>query len=319
MEAIATSGRRVDVLVGPAGTGKTFLAIAKAVEALEEGKISRIILSRPAVEAIAKEVAVMDRIIADGGTFAGEVVNLRKDGTPVSVFESITPILDSQKRPQYYLAILTDLTERKLTEQKLLHVQKLEGLGVMAAGIAHDFNNLLAGMLGYAGLAQDTLGPGHPARPMLDQVIKAAQKATVLTNQMLAYAGKGRFHMEVLVLDRLVEDLVPLLRPSLSKKIEIVRRFVIGSDPESTLMIVMASVALAANATCLWLVSRHRHDGAHMKASTIFSTNDVIANLGVVAAGILVALTGSPYPDLVIGAAIVVVVLLGARRILRLR
>lgn len=101
--------------------------------------------------------------------------------------------------------------------------------------------------------------------------------------------------------------------------VEIVRRFVIGSDPESTLMIVMASVALAANATCLWLVSRHRHDGAHMKASTIFSTNDVIANLGVVAAGILVALTGSPYPDLVIGAAIVVVVLLGARRILRLR
>lgn len=56
-----------------------------------------------------------------------------------------------------------------------------------------------------------------------------------------------------------------------------------------------------------------------MKASTIFSTNDVVANLGVIAAGLLVAFTGSQYPDLVIGTIIAVVVLLGARRILGLR
>lgn len=101
--------------------------------------------------------------------------------------------------------------------------------------------------------------------------------------------------------------------------VEVVRRFVIGSDPESTLMIAMASLALVANAACLWLVSKHKERGAHMKASTIFSTNDVIANLGVIAAGVLVAFTGSEYPDLVIGTVIAVVVLLGARRILRLR
>lgn len=101
--------------------------------------------------------------------------------------------------------------------------------------------------------------------------------------------------------------------------VEVVRRFFVGSDPESTLMIAMASVALVANAACLWLVSKHKEGGAHMKASTIFSTNDVIANLGVIAAGVLVAFTGSEYPDLVIGALIACVVLLGARRILRLR
>jgi Co/Zn/Cd efflux system component len=56
-----------------------------------------------------------------------------------------------------------------------------------------------------------------------------------------------------------------------------------------------------------------------MKASVIFSTNDVIANLGVIAAGAAVAWTGSRYPDLVIGAVIAGIVLLGARRILRLR
>jgi Co/Zn/Cd efflux system component len=101
--------------------------------------------------------------------------------------------------------------------------------------------------------------------------------------------------------------------------VEVARRFIVGSAPESPLMIGMASMALVANAICLWLVSKHREGGAHMKASVIFSANDVIANLGVVGAGALVAVTGSRYPDLVIGAVIAIVVLLGARRILRLR
>lgn len=106
---------------------------------------------------------------------------------------------------------------------------------------------------------------------------------------------------------------------AISALVEVARRFVAGGEPESTLMIAMASVALVANAACLWLVSMHREGGAHMMASTIFSTNDVIANLGVIAAGVLVALTGSQYPDLVIGMIIAAIVLLGARRILRLK
>jgi len=101
--------------------------------------------------------------------------------------------------------------------------------------------------------------------------------------------------------------------------VEVTRRAIIGSDPESPLMIGMASVALVANAACLWLVIKHRDGGAHMKASVIFSANDVLANAGVIVAGILVAGTGSRYPDLVIGSIIAILVLLGARRILRLR
>lgn len=100
---------------------------------------------------------------------------------------------------------------------------------------------------------------------------------------------------------------------------EVARRAVVGGAPESPLIIGMAGVALAANATCLWLVFAHRGGGAHMKASVIFTASDVLANLGVMLAGALVAVTGSQLPDLVIGAAIALVVLLGARRILRLR
>ena len=84
-------------------------------------------------------------------------------------------------------------------------------------------------------------------------------------------------------------------------------------------MIIVASAALAANATSMWLLSRHRQGGAHMKASWIFTTTDVIANLGVIVAAVLVQLSGSNVPDLVVASLIVVVVLNGAIRILRLK
>jgi copper chaperone CopZ len=101
--------------------------------------------------------------------------------------------------------------------------------------------------------------------------------------------------------------------------VEVLRRFLFGSEPVSALMMGIGLLALAANATCLVLISRKRDAGAHMKASYIFSANDVIANAGVITAGTLVAWTGSPYPDLIIGTVIGAVVLSGARRILRLR
>ncbi len=99
---------------------------------------------------------------------------------------------------------------------------------------------------------------------------------------------------------------------------EVLRRFLLGSEPMSILMMCFGLVALIANTICLILISKNKNGGAHMKASWIFSVNDIIANLGVILAGILVMLTSSPYPDLVIGLAICVVVLNGARRILRL-
>lgn len=99
---------------------------------------------------------------------------------------------------------------------------------------------------------------------------------------------------------------------------EVVRRLIAGSEPESTLMMGVAVVALVANATTMRLLASHRGGGAHMKASWIFTTNDVLANIGVIIGGILVRITGSAIPDLVVGGAIAAVVFSGAIRILRL-
>jgi cation transport ATPase len=100
---------------------------------------------------------------------------------------------------------------------------------------------------------------------------------------------------------------------------EVIRRFWYGSDPDSDLMMSFGLVALVANVLCLVLITKHREGGVHMKASWIFSANDVIANLGVILAGALVAWTGSRYPDLIIGSIIAGIVLSGAYRILKLR
>jgi len=100
---------------------------------------------------------------------------------------------------------------------------------------------------------------------------------------------------------------------------EVFRRVLFGSAPEAPVMMAVAAVALAANAISMWLLARHRSGGAHMKASWIFTTNDVIANFGVIVAAVLVRLLSSPFPDLVVATMIALVVLNGAIRILRLK
>ncbi|MFW2438126.1 MAG: cation transporter [Arenicellales bacterium] len=97
---------------------------------------------------------------------------------------------------------------------------------------------------------------------------------------------------------------------------DILRRFIYGSEPVSELMMAIGFVALIANVTCLVLISKHRNGEVHMRASWIFSKNDVIANVGVIIAGGLVALTSSRYPDLIIGLIVAMVVIRGGVHIL---
>ncbi len=98
--------------------------------------------------------------------------------------------------------------------------------------------------------------------------------------------------------------------------VDIVRRTITGSEPESVMMIVVGMVALIANTICLALIYKHRQGEVHMRASWIFSKNDVIANLGVIGGGMLVATTGSSWPDLIIGLIIAAIVIRGGVHIL---
>lgn len=99
--------------------------------------------------------------------------------------------------------------------------------------------------------------------------------------------------------------------------IDITRRLFLGSEPISSLMIGVGFIALIANVACLIIIRNHKNDEVHMRASWIFSANDVIANMGVIIAGILVVWLDSRIPDIVIGCIVSIVVLRGAWMILK--
>jgi len=92
---------------------------------------------------------------------------------------------------------------------------------------------------------------------------------------------------------------------------DVTRRFLSGSEPESMWMMGFGLLALLANVWCLLLIAKHRHGEIHMRASWIFSKNDVIANVGVILGGFLVYLFNSHLPDLLIGFAIALIVIRG--------
>ncbi|BCG47980.1 Sensory box histidine kinase/response regulator [Citrifermentans bremense] len=127
--------------------------------------------------------------------------------------------------PAMLVVDFMDITERKRGEEErlnlekqLLHAQKLESLGVLAGGIAHDFNNLLTSIMGHTDLALLRLNRESPVRENLHQVELAATRAADLAKQMLAYSGRGKFLVEPIDLNRLVEEMTKMLEISISKR-----------------------------------------------------------------------------------------------------
>jgi PAS domain S-box-containing protein len=110
---------------------------------------------------------------------------------------------------------------RRLLDQQLQETQKLESLGVLAGGIAHDFNNLLTGVLGNISLARAHQDDPDALAGHLDGIETSAIRAADLCQQMLAYAGKGRFHEQRLDLGALVTEMLPLLRLSVAKGVSL--------------------------------------------------------------------------------------------------
>jgi len=112
-------------------------------------------------------------------------------------------------------------TERHELERQMLHMQRLESLGVMAGGVAHDFNNLLTTMQGSVELARTEKNLSADTLESLDCIEAAAEAATDLCQQMLAYSGKGFLQAEVLSINHLLQEIRPLLGATIGKNTEL--------------------------------------------------------------------------------------------------
>ncbi len=158
----------------------------------------------------------------------GELAQTRRDGSKLTVSSRWALQKDTSGHAVGFLEINRDITERKRLEEQLRQTAKLESLGVLAGGIAHDFNNLLVGILGNASLAADNLPAANPNHAFLQEVVKAAERAAMLTRQLLAYAGKGRFETHRANLSELVREAAGLVQAAAPKWVRV--RFELDPD-----------------------------------------------------------------------------------------
>jgi len=171
----------------------------------------------------AEEISSHMKLLTEIGSDSFETRHRRRDG---SLFDLEINAQHSTLEGGSFVVFMRDITGRKRAEEKrrmlesqLFHAQKLESLGVLAGGIAHDFNNILMAVMGNAELALMRLGKESPVAENLQRIEQAAARAADLARQMLAYSGKGRFVVERIDLNHLLEEMLPMLQASISKKV----------------------------------------------------------------------------------------------------
>ena len=133
------------------------------------------------------------------------------DGRIVWVLDHMVTIRDADGEPALVQGFLMDITERRRLEEQLAGAQRMEALGLLAGGVAHDFNNLLTAIAGYGELARARLDEPARARDDLDEVLRAAGRASDLTRQLLAFGRRQMLEHQVVDLNTVVEETRPLL------------------------------------------------------------------------------------------------------------
>jgi len=165
----------------------------------------------------------------DGTDYEVEFRALWPDGSARWNAGQARMVRDSDGTPMRLLGIGTDISDRKSLEAQFRQAQKMEAVGLLAGGVAHDFNNLLTAILGYSTFVIDTFGPQDRRRADMEEVLKAGQRAAVLTRQLLAFSRKQVLQPTSVDLNALVMgirqmlarligetvDLVPILAPDL--------------------------------------------------------------------------------------------------------
>ena len=174
----------------------------------------------------------------------------RKDGSTFWDDLALSAVRNSVGEVTHFLFFHSDASARRHAETALFQSQKVEAIGQLAGGVAHDFNNILAVITGYCEMAQRQIDATHPARPRLDQILKAANRAAALTRQLLAFSRKQVLQPRPLDLNVIVADAHKMLGRLIGENISVVLKPAAGlgtvnADPGQIEQIV---VNLAVNA-----------------------------------------------------------------------
>jgi PAS domain S-box-containing protein len=153
------------------------------------------------------------RKVFERGRVSGEEVMWQKSaGDPIRVRLFLSMVDGSTRLSPFVQIIVEDVTERHRLQEQLRQAQKMEAIGHLAGGIAHDFNNLLTAILGYSELLTEQIGPDLPMGRDLREIMKAAQRASALTRQLLAFSRRQVLALAPIDLNRVITNLETMLR-----------------------------------------------------------------------------------------------------------
>jgi len=144
----------------------------------------------------------------------------RKDGSEFPVEISLSPLRTDDGL--LVIAAVRDISQRRSLEDRLRQSQRLESVGRLAAGIAHDFNNLLTTIIGYGDLLREEMGPSSEHLPNVVEVMKAADRAAMLTQQLLAFSRKQILQPRVLDPNAVVADMQAMVSRLIGEHIRLV-------------------------------------------------------------------------------------------------
>jgi PAS domain S-box-containing protein len=148
----------------------------------------------------------------------------RKDGSAITVRLSGRATTELEDSNQVLEIIAEDVTERRALEEQFRQAQKMEAVGRLAGGVAHDFNNLLMVVSGYTEVLLEELEQDDPKLPKVQAIQQAADRATTLTRQLLAFSRKQLLELKVVDVNAIVADMERLLRPLIGENIELTTR-----------------------------------------------------------------------------------------------
>ncbi len=163
----------------------------------------------------------MWNMLRQGKVWSGTLIDRKKDGSLFEEFAVISPVRDATGRIVNYVAVKRDVTHETEMQEQLRQSQKMEAVGQLAGGIAHDFNNLLTGIMGYCELLLTRLAGDGSVRHDIEEIRKAAGRATALTQQLLAFSRKQVFQVKVVNLNGVVSNLDRMLRRLIGEDIDL--------------------------------------------------------------------------------------------------
>ena len=177
-----------------------------------------------------------------------DLAGRRKNGTEFPVEISLSYVETTEG--VFAIAFVNDISDRKQLEDRLLQAQKMEAVGRLAGGVAHDFNNMLTVIAGYNRMILDDLSPLDPLRGCAEEVLKAADRAAALTQQLLAFSRRQVMRSCVMNVNTTVEHTEKMLRRLIGEDIELVLSLSadIGNIKADPNHIEQAIVNLALNA-----------------------------------------------------------------------